>query len=270
MKKIAWLTDIHLNFLPPDAVRDFLVSIRKDEPDCVLLTGDIAESDTLEKSLMQIEGFLNLPVYFVLGNHDFYRSSIAEVREVVRILCAKRKNLHYLTQEGVIELTPTTALVGHDGWGDGLEGDYEGSSVVLSDFLFIKELFATGKAGRRSVLEELGQQAADHLQTYLTRALDSYRHVIVAVHVPPFTEASMRDDGENPREHVLPYYTCGAVGELLLDTMKSRVDNKVTVLCGHTHTSANAKVLPNLRVVAGGVKYGYPRVQQIIEIRPRG
>jgi hypothetical protein len=51
--------------------------------------------------------------------------------------------------------------------------------------------------------------------------------------------------------------------------MQARPDNKITVLCGHTHSSANVKILPNLRVVTGGVRYGWPRVQQMVEVRPR-
>jgi 3',5'-cyclic-AMP phosphodiesterase len=37
-------------------------------------------------------------------------------------------------------LTPNTALVGHDGWGDGRLGDLNWSGVILNDFLLIEEL----------------------------------------------------------------------------------------------------------------------------------
>jgi hypothetical protein len=74
---------------------------------------------------------------------------------------------------------------------------------------------------------------------------------------------------DHPAEDILPYYSCKAVGDVLKDIMQARPDNKITVLCGHTHSSANVKILPNLRVVTGGVRYGWPRVQQMVEVRPR-
>ena len=33
MKRIAWLTDIHLNFLASEEVRDFMARIVRDDPD---------------------------------------------------------------------------------------------------------------------------------------------------------------------------------------------------------------------------------------------
>jgi predicted phosphodiesterase len=269
MKKIAWLSDIHLNFLSLDAVRDFLARVLLGEPDLVVITGDIAEADSLARYLRTLAEWLQRPVYFVLGNHDFYRSSIEEVRSMVAELSRNWGYLHYLSSEGVVELTPTTALVGHDGWGDGRYGDYEGSDMLLSDFLFIRELLGAGKEGRRHLLAKLGDEAAEYLRLSLHEALDRYRHVIVATHAPPFAEACLREDDDVPREHILPYYACKAVGDVLLEIMENRPDNKLTVLCGHTHASANLKIRPNLRVVTAGVRYGNPTVQQFIEVRPR-
>ena len=42
------------------------------------------------------------------------------------------KTIMYLSQSGVVELTPHTALVGHDGWADGRLGDFDGSDVILN------------------------------------------------------------------------------------------------------------------------------------------
>jgi predicted phosphodiesterase len=269
MKKIAWLSDIHLNFLPAEAVREFMAQVLSDNPDLVVISGDIAEADTLARYLRMLAEWLQRPVYFVLGNHDFYRSSIDQVRQDVEELSRNWQYLHYLPRQGVVELTPTTAMVGHDGWGDSRYGNYEESDLMLSDFLFIQELLGCGREGRRSVLEDLGDEAAQYLRLHLEQALERYRHVIVATHVPPFEEACLRENADVPRERILPYYACKAVGDMLLELMDARPDNKITVLCGHTHVSANVKMLPNLRVVTAGVRYGHPRVQQVIKIGKR-
>ena len=89
---------------------------------------------------MVMDDLVGKPIYFVLGNHDFYRGSVAGTRSAVAEIVHGSQNLVYLTQAGVVELTPHTALVGHDGWADGRLGDLDGSDVILNDFLLIDEL----------------------------------------------------------------------------------------------------------------------------------
>ena len=267
MKRIAWLTDIHLNFLAPEVYRAMMEGIVDGNPDAVIITGDIGEADSVAGFLRSMEEWLQRPIYFVLGNHDFYRGAIAGVRREIAALCADSVNLRWLNTAGVVELGPTTGLVGHDSWCDGRYGDYEGSSLVLSDFLFIEELLGVGKAGRRGVLAALADQAAAHFRAVLPEALERYHHVILATHVPPFEEAC-RHDGRATTADALPYYAAKSVGDVLRDAMTARPDRKLTVLCGHTHCGMNVTVLDNLRVVVGEVEYGKARVQQMLEIRP--
>jgi Icc-related predicted phosphoesterase len=44
INKIAWLTDIHLNFLDSEARKKFYSSIDQIECEAILITGDIAEA----------------------------------------------------------------------------------------------------------------------------------------------------------------------------------------------------------------------------------
>src|SRR5688572_13250715 len=134
MKRVGWATDIHLNFLSNARIAAFCGEISNSEPDVFLIAGDISEAPSLEKHLRLVAEHLQLPIYFVLGNHDFYRSSVAEVRANARALGG---NLHWLPSAGVVALTETTALVGHDCWGDGRLGNARQSPIVLNDFLLI-------------------------------------------------------------------------------------------------------------------------------------
>ena len=83
MKRIAWLTDIHLNFVPSIERSQFYKWIRAENPGAVLIGGDIGEADSVTKFLAEMAAALRIPIYFVLGNHDFYHGSIAAVREAV-------------------------------------------------------------------------------------------------------------------------------------------------------------------------------------------
>ena len=136
---LAWATDIHLNFLASIDRCRFLESV-KGQADVLLVTGDIAESNSLDEILRQMMAVLDMPIYFVLGNHDFYRGSVVGTRSALAEMISGSEHLVYLSQAGVVELTPSTALVGHDGWADGRLGDFDGSDVILNDFLLIDEL----------------------------------------------------------------------------------------------------------------------------------
>ncbi|MCK5515577.1 MAG: hypothetical protein KAI39_01790 [Desulfobulbaceae bacterium] len=46
--------------------------------------------------------------------------------------------------------------------------------------------------------------------------------------------------------------------------MATNTDKQMTVLCGHTHSSGECQILPNLLVKTGGAKYGSPMIQEII------
>lgn len=140
MKRIVWITDIHLDFVADsNQIEKFCQSIVEVNPDVVLIGGDIAVAATIEESLLLLAKHLQRPIYFVLGNHDFYKGSIAGVRAKIAQLTRRASQLRWLSNSGVIELTPQTGLLGHDGWADGRLGNRIRSEVVLNDYWLIQE-----------------------------------------------------------------------------------------------------------------------------------
>jgi 3',5'-cyclic-AMP phosphodiesterase len=265
--KLAWLTDVHLNFLRPPGVEAFFAMLAETPCDAILLSGDIGEADDVCHLLNALDTVVQRPVYFVLGNHDFYRGSIAGVRADVEALCSACPNLHWLPGSGVVPLTADVCLVGHDGWGDGRLGDYHGSDVMLNDFGLIGEFggFDEDPGERLAKMHALGDEAAAHFRTVLPDALSRFRHVLVVTHVPPFREACWHE-GRISDDNWLPFFTCKAVGEVLAEAMRAHPDREMTVLCGHTHGAGEAEILTNLRVSTGGAVYGSPKVQRVIEV----
>lgn len=155
--KLAWLTDIHLNFVEFDNRKRFYSSIRETQADAILISGDVAEAATLIEELNEIERHVDLPIYFVLGNHDFYRSSISNVHARLRIM--PLRNLTWLTDAPVRLLTSQTALIGDDGWADGRLGDYLNSRVMLNDYVLINEFAGLNAGARLKLMQELGDAA---------------------------------------------------------------------------------------------------------------
>ena len=62
--KLAWLTDIHLNFLEVEARQKYYEDILATECDAILISGDIAEAPSLIDLLNEMEGHIKKPIYF--------------------------------------------------------------------------------------------------------------------------------------------------------------------------------------------------------------
>lgn len=261
MRRICWLTDLHLNFVAPRQASAFLDSLQQMPVDVLMVSGDLSEAPRLQLDLSEMSARIRKPIYFVLGSHDYYRSSIAAVRWHISQLCQRMPNLTWMNEAGVVELSADTALVGHDGWGDGLAGDLE-QAVQLQDELQIEELTTYDRHSLFSKLSELGQESAAHLEQVLAEALAKYKNICLLTHVPPFPESCWYE-GELAGEHMLPRFTGVAVGRVLYRLMSEHPDKKLTVLCGHTHSPGEAIILPNLRVWTGCAKYGQPQVQRL-------
>jgi Icc-related predicted phosphoesterase len=268
MRRLAWATDIHLNFVRGD-VRSFREQVASAAPDGLVITGDISEAETIERDLGALDQALWMPVWFVLGNHDFYGSGIRATRTAVANLCRRSRWLRYLPSEGVVMLNADTALVGHDGWADGRFGDYEHSQVVMNDYLVIDDLAGLDPKTRLDRLHGLGDEAATHFRRLLPLALDRYANIVVATHFPPFREACWHQGKIADDDH-LPHFGCAAVGDELARIMRSRPDQRLLVLCGHTHSRGVARILPNLLVKTGGATYGQPSLAEVIDTEELG
>jgi 3',5'-cyclic-AMP phosphodiesterase len=255
--RLAWLTDVHLSFLDAAARAGFAAEVAATETSGVVITGDIGEAGDFAGLVAEIARAAARPAWFVLGNHDFYGGSIAEVRERAAAITGAT----WLPRAGVVRLDEGTALVGHDGWGDARLGDFAGSRVVLNDFVRIRDLTGLRERALRRRLEALGDEAATYLRGVVGEALAWARHVVVATHVPPWREACWHE-GAISGDDWLPFFSCKAVGDVLAEAMRGR-DARMTVLCGHTHGGGEAEILPNLRCITGAAEYGAPVVRVV-------
>lgn len=260
-----WLTDIHLNFLNRTGLGKFCRTLRAESPDALFITGDIGDAPSVANHLVTLTTESRVPIYFVLGNHDFYHGSLSEVRSEMQALTQSYPWLHWLPAAGVMELTSSVGLLGHDSWADGRYGDYQGSSVELNDFQLIKELRFAGKLERLWLMQRLAEEAAVFTEDQLEIAGSQFQKLIYLTHVPPFRESCWHQGGISG-EDWLPFFSCQAVGEALLRYAHSHPAVEITVFCGHTHSSGTAEILPNLIVHTGEAEYGSPQIQRVIEI----
>jgi 3',5'-cyclic-AMP phosphodiesterase len=274
--RLLWLTDIHLNFLrPANAAQTFGACLGVEHDfDRIVITGDIAEAPTVRDLLCQFARGAGRPIDFVLGNHDYYGGSIAEVDK--QMLEGLEPNLNWLDNSGPVLLDEDTALVGQGGWYDARLGKPRESRVVMSDWTLIKdfrsmfqEMFWVHyeeQGSRVELLCKLQKLSREHAQAAklkLLEALKLRKQVIFATHYPPFKKACWHE-GNISNDHWLPWFTCGAIGQMLGQLASDHPDHKILVLCGHTHSPGEYQHSKNLRVLTGKAVYGAPDVAGLL------
>ena len=266
MPLLSWATDLHFEFTTVDAVVAFCEQVIAQAPAGLLLTGDIAQAPSIERYLRALDQAIPMPIYFVLGNHDFYHGSFADVHATVDAVVRHSRHLVWMSRVDAVTIDAQTALVGHDGWADSRCGDYAASRVMLNDYRLIRELTGLTADARRLALETLGDAAAAHLARVLPLALAHHRRVIVLTHVPPFPEASWYR-GRISDPDWLPHFCAKAVGDVLVEVATAHPEQEVLVLCGHTHAGGTIVIRPNLSVTVGFAEYGRPALQDPLELR---
>ena len=266
--RLGWATDIHLDFVSNSAEFDQFCKSMADGNDAAVITGDISSSDSTIGLIGELQSIAGIPIYFVLGNHDYYGSDVKTVRSAARD--ASTGPAKYLPTVGPVRLQNGTWLVGVDGWADAQEGDYEKSPVRLNDSVFIKDMrdqILLSKKHQGRYMEKMGKIEAETLSGFLRTvvAKKETRKVIVATHVPPY-RGSTWHEGSISNSDFLPFFCCRAVGNTISDFAVGNPGIQFTILCGHTHGSGEYRPHPNVLVLTGEAEYRHPRAQVPINL----
>jgi len=267
--KLVWLSDLHFEFLSGDEVRTFISGVAAEKPETLLITGDISNAQRLEYHLTQLAGLLPCPIYFVLGNHDFYLGSFAQVDALVEDIRTRHPNLVELGHREIIPLGKDAALIGHRGWADGRAGIGSRSMVRLNDHQYITDLCQPDPHQLFAILNRLGDESADYIRTIAPKALEMAKQLFIATHVPPFVEAALY--ANKPSEpNFAPHFVNLALGRAILEIVRMYPDKSITVLCGHTHHRALYAPVPNLKVQVAAAEYHHPQIASILDIPDSG
>lgn len=250
---LAWISDPHFDHIRDRAITgDLRRALQAANVEAIVMTGDIAESATFGKCVDRLKEGTGLPVWFVLGNHDFYGSSIAEThvragrfgRWLGKPECAWRG------------LDATTCLVGVDGWYDFRTGRGERTGIAMNDWYQIHDFLPLSAGAIVAASRALAEQSAELATKKLQAAVQAgYTRIILATHVPPFVEcATHRGQPSDP--NWAPIMTNVALGDALYAFAVENPDVHLDVLCGHTHDRCDRMVAPNIRVRVGRAEYG--------------
>ena len=262
--KIDWITDPHLDHLrSEDHLLDFVKELYARDSDALFITGDIAESKSIYDFLGILSGAYQRPIYFVLGNHDYYGAWMEQTHKRVRDVCSAvpKGILNWMPDCGVTFLERRVAVVGHDGLYDACEGR-PGVVMSMMDLYLPKGIYDLADSLNRSArhlfdkLEELAVECSTHVRESVEEAVSQgARKVIVLTHVPPFLEASYFR-GKPSDERSRPWYVNKTLGDTLSELAEAHPRVELVCLAGHTHGKRDVQIRDNLRVRVGKARYG--------------
>jgi predicted phosphohydrolase len=267
MSRIIWLTDLHLNFLAyPQMLGAYVrTDLSIQDGDVILITGDISEGPRLVEDLKLLQEGFKVPVYYVLGNHDYYNGSFASVAKSL-----SRKGIKKTTwlRHNRVWVSKDTILLGHDGWYDGRAGKSLRSNVGMSDWELIQDIrpYMNRPVDRLEFLRKTADAWSEEARASLEEVCAmGPKRVLFATHIPPFPEAAWHKGGPSD-PNWLPWVTNVALGRVLADVAEDHKTIRFEVYCGHTHSPGHCRPCSNLQVFTGEAEYGNPQVSGIIDL----
>lgn len=240
---IIWATDLHLNYFDDKFITDFGKQISKlYKADSLIISGDISLGNKLESNLKTLSDAVQMPIYYVLGNHDYWHSSFEEIDNLTKEL--DNNNIICL-DNNIIELD-NVIISGFTGWYDCKFGEIN-PNVRMNDWNRISNF----KDKDPYILSE---KRSNSYLNFKDKIIPSKNQIIVT-HFPPFKELIKN------KENAIPFYGSEGAGKMLLD-IKDNFE-KVICLSGHTHNRA-AYSIDNIDCYVGEACRGKPNVCGII------
>lgn len=284
MSKLVWLTDLHLDHAAHMHGNERIValanSIAEQNPDGVLITGDISNAKDLVTHLSMLEAGIKRQIMFVLGNHDYWNGSIESVRSDMRQLGGMSPLLRYLPTLPYIPFGNSAAVVGHDCWYDAFAADPMKSSFVMNDWYMTKEFREFMRLPARmsdrprnniknmqglvEYVRKLAREGVEHIAKGIKAAVRYYKHVIVLSH-PPAYRSSHIHNGSVGDDNSAPWYVCNMLGDVMSQASQAYPNVKFTLLSGHTH-GHYSQTFKNLSVNVGGANYGAPQISGVFDV----
>jgi 3',5'-cyclic-AMP phosphodiesterase len=264
IESLTWLTDLHLEFCSHRTRNQLYQAINQAPGEIVVITGDLSAGPHRLAQYTELAEQIRKPVYFVLGNHDRYGTTFASADALVGRVTKLFSHMIRLDGSQVISLNGSVALVGVDGWADGLGGDGPATKARINDFYQILD-FATEPEHR--VFREMKERARKYTQALkpsLFKALKQFQTIIIATHVPPYEGAAWHEGLPSSPDYQ-PFFSSPTMGNLLKAAAAEYPEKRVLVLCGHTHSPGIYRH-GSILVITGGARYGYPEIAKTVHL----
>jgi len=242
-RQYVWLTDLHVDKLSADDYAELISSIIALKADGVWLTGDIGDPPANWVFLETLLHHVKFPIYFVLGNHDYYQQRIADVRKKANQLMDTFKQAHYLTNEPAHRINEDTLLVGVDGWANTAD-------IPLAQPTWDSERVMDLQSPHLATLQQvMNKKAAVDASLLLSKCQQSIRaatkRVYILTHVPPEQARCGQYPVKPLQARRAVYYSCALGG--VLDELRLQYPLiHFYVFSGHVHQNQLYRLGHNL------------------------
>jgi len=266
---LLWATDTHFDFVKGKRPSFMFGQLIRDEnPDAtgLIVTGDITTGSAAGISIENLAKGFERPVYFVLGNHDYYERSWEVVDKVTAQTVEEVDNLHWLDQ-GFHMIADGVALCGGGGWYDAYYGNSM-TEIELMDFVVIRELAHNPRGLILEKCRARAQMQANIMAGQIREAIKVADTIVVATHVSPYQESSWHE-GEPSNRDWVPWFSSASTGMMLQELAKQNKDKKFVVLCGHSHSPGIYQHRDNIVVYTGKAVYRFPDLCGWIDLDKR-
>lgn len=261
--RILITSDLHLEYTGVETIRRLVAGISRDEPDLVILAGDLGNPEHLFEQCLATFLPLSCPVAVLSGNHDIWAypgaTSISLYEEVLPAI-TRSLGYHWLERDPMV-IPGGIGIAGNIGWYDysfqepkyqstleevirrkadyamdALKVDWEYSDLEFADLC------------RQRLIDQITKLEAD----------PSVRRILVVTHVPLMESQVDRRPDDADWSLGNPYFAHLTLGSEVLKFPKVR-----WVVSGHTHVEMNGIAeREGLEPVATAVipsDYGRPR-----------
>lgn len=248
---IIWATDVHLNYFTDEYITNFGKTLSQSyKASGLIISGDISLGNKLERNIKTLSNAVQMPIYLVLGNHDFWYSSFNKTESLLDDIC-KDKSIINLNKD-FVKINDDTVITGFTGWYDCRFGTID-KDVQMNDWIKIEDF----KNQDPIILSQ--NRSASYL-SFKDRSISfkdtGIKNQIIVTHFPPFENLIKEKDDSKP------FYGSSDSGKMLLE-IKNNFD-KVICLSGHTHNRARYNI-DNLSCYVGEACRGKPSLAGIID-----
>lgn len=215
--RIRYLSDLHLEFIKPNKILNFVQKIKPNLDEICILAGDIGNPYKQNYDIFMNHVNRSFKKTFVIaGNHEYYRNTIDETQTHMHNYFQQFENISFLNNS--FEIYENYCFIGTTLWSKITKPSYEINDVhCIANFNYLK-------------YNRLNMLAVDFLEDAIN---NTDHHAIIITHHLPSHDLT---DVKYKTPQMLPYnqwFSCD------MDSFIENNQHKIKAwFYGHTHTPA--------------------------------